>query len=348
MKRVIFTLVAFSAVSMVAAEGLKVYNVKSAKLEYSIKGSGNVMGIKSKTLGKKRLVFANYGAQSLNEEFKVTKQSGMGQNSKEKIHNLVYMKDGIMYSVDFKQKRVLRMQNAGAMMGAIAGGKNLAKAGEKMLKQMGAKKSGQDKVLGYTCDVWELMGTKQCIYKGVPLRVESNIMGIKSVEVATKAEFDVDISSSDFKLPNFPVYDMSGKKLDSVNLDAVDKSAAKEAKKMQEAMQKYKDSADKTGAKNPQDALESVALNMMKQKIVAKEGEIKEIRACLSDANNLSDVKACEKKLDKDGDFGEDMPTKWDDKIKARTLKEIDSALESINCIKGAKSMQDIQVCSQR
>jgi len=70
-----------------------------------------------------------------------------------------------------------------------------------MLKKMGGKKIGSDKVAGYSCDVWELMGTKQCLYKGIPLKIESDVMGIKSVEIATKAEFST-VTNKDFKLPD--------------------------------------------------------------------------------------------------------------------------------------------------
>ena len=130
----------------------------------------------------------------------------------DKSHKLDYLDGAMIYSVDLEQKRITRMKNPALMMMNAFGGESSAmEMGEMMLKKMGGKKTGTDKVLGYTCDVWEAMGTKQCIYKGIPLKVESNVMGIKNSEVATKADFDISLSEDEFKLPDFPVYDMHGK-----------------------------------------------------------------------------------------------------------------------------------------
>ncbi len=73
----------------------------------------------------------------------------------------------------------MRMQNPMiAMAGLMGGGESMKQTGKEMMIQMGGKKVGTDKVLGYPCDVWDLMGVKQCMYKGLPLKVESNIMGV--------------------------------------------------------------------------------------------------------------------------------------------------------------------------
>ena len=89
------------------------------------------------------------------------------------------------------------------------------------------KKTGTDKVLGYTCEVWELMGVKQCIYKGIPLRVESNIMGMKNMEIATKAEFEISLSKDNFKLPDFPLTNEMGSPIDKDRLQKIDPFAKK-------------------------------------------------------------------------------------------------------------------------
>jgi hypothetical protein len=150
------------------------------------------------------------------------------------------MNDGIMYRVDFKRKTIVRMENPAMGMNAmLGGGKNIGQTGEAMMKSMGGKKVGTDKVLDYSCDVWDLMGVKQCIYKGIPLRIESDIMGLKSLEVATKAEFDISLNEDDFKLPEYPLVDMMGQKLDMdrSKLNEIDKAqSAKNAQKMQEGM----------------------------------------------------------------------------------------------------------------
>ena len=142
---------------------------------------------------------------------------------------------------------------------------------------MGGKKTGTDNVLGYTCDVWEMMGTKQCMYKGIPLRVETDIMGIKNTETATKAEFDISLSKDDFKLPDFPIYDMQGNKLDKSKLDAMDKQAEVEVEKSSEDMAELrnvmataaKDAGIKEGER-PTQAQEEVMKNSMMEAMLPR------------------------------------------------------------------------------
>jgi len=122
----------------------------------------------------------------------------------------------------------MRIKNPAMGMMALVGG-NVKETGEAMMIKMGGKKLGTAKVLGYTCTVWNLMSVKQCMYKGIPLKVESNMMGMKSIEVATKAEFDISLSSDDFGLPAYPIYAMDTmnsqkqpKELDKSKLEAMD------------------------------------------------------------------------------------------------------------------------------
>ena len=208
------------------ADQYKKNAVESGKIDYKITGSGNIMGITTKTVGKKRVLFDAYGARELNEENQVQKTVIGGNAKVDKSHKLTYMKGAMIYTVDLKAERIIRMQNPGFAMMSAMGGKDVMQTGEAMMKKMGGKKVGTDKVLGYTCDVWEIMGSvKQCMYKGIPLKVESNVMGIKNVEVATKAEFDISLSNDDFKLPDFLIYDMQGNILDKSKLESMDEKS---------------------------------------------------------------------------------------------------------------------------
>ena len=176
------------------------------------------------------MIFSDHGVQNLNEETKTTKQTMSGKTKTTESHTMSYMKESMIYTVDFDSKKIMRMENMAAAIGALMGGeKNMKQTGEEMMKKMGGKKTGTDKILGYTCDVWNLMGTRQCMYKGIPLKVETNMMGIINTEVATKAEFDISLPKDDFKLPDFPIYDMQGNKLDNSKLESMDKKSKAES-----------------------------------------------------------------------------------------------------------------------
>jgi len=369
MKRVTISLLIllFGGILTAGTNETKLYDVKSGKVEYTIKGSGEIMGQKIQTIGKKRLIFDHYGAQNLTEENKVEKQVIMGQKKINKTHTLIYLKGGMMYQADFNRKRIIRMENIGmAMAGMMGGGKNMQQTGESMMKQMGGKKTGTDKVLGYTCDIWELMGTKQCIYKGVLLRVETNIMGIKNTEVATKAEFDISLSKDDFKLPDFPIYDMEGNKLDKNKLDAMDVKQNEEMsqeiadgeKAMTAAIGALKESGfnmnnpDAKMTKAQEEAMKKAMIDAMggekaivekeKQKIYAEIKELPAVKKCYSNANTAAQANACEEK------FNSEYPehyTIWNEHKKREILHELDQFEKTLPCIEKARTFEMLKSC---
>ena len=340
----------------------KMYGVESGKIDYTISGSGNIMGVETKVAGKKRILFKEYGAKSLTEENQVQKTVMGGKSNIQKPHKLTYLDGAILYSADMEEKRITRMQNpAIAMMGALGGGKSPMEMGEVMLKKMGGKKIGTDKVLGYTCDVWEAMGTKQCIYKGIPLKIESNVMGIKNTEVATKAEFDISIPDEDFKLPDFPLYDMYGKKIDKANLAKLDEKEKKEAERgaeaLAEAMGAMASAAQSVGVKpgeapsasqekEMENAMMAAMLPRMKQRVLEQGKALLKARACLSKADSIKEAKACTREMDDGGGESEDLK-EWNEKTKKETLTQIDQALVGMACVKKAETMDQMNGCLQ-
>ena len=348
------------------ADQMKLYGVESGKIDYKITGSGDIMGVETKTVGKKRVIFKDFGAKSLTEENEVKKTVMGGNSNVEKNHKITIMDGAMLYTVDVEKQKITRMQNpAVAMMGAMGGGKNAMTMGENMLKKMGGKKTGTDKVLGYSCDVWEAMGTKQCIYKGIPLKIESNIMGIKEIEVATKAEFDISIPDSTFKLPDYPVYDMYGNKLDKSSLSAMDAREKKEAEQGAEALAAaigamaaaaksagIKPGQQPTAAqkKDLENAMMAAMLPQMKKEAIADEKMMLEAKECFSKADSLEEAKACSKKMGYMGEESGDMDDgleDWSANTKQEVLKSIDMGLENISCVKKVKSMDEMQSCMQ-
>ena len=79
---------------------------------------------------------------------------------------------------------------------------DFAKTGKEMVEAMGGKKIGEEKFMGYTCEIWQMMHIKLWLYKGIMLKSEAEMMGIKHT---TKVDLDISISADDLKLPNFPI-----------------------------------------------------------------------------------------------------------------------------------------------
>jgi hypothetical protein len=339
----------------------KLYGVESGRIEYTISGNGDMMGIKSRVSGKKKLLFKEYGAKSMTEKEQTQETVMGGKSTVEKTHELTYLDGVMLYNADLKKKRIVRMQNpAIAMMGALGGGKSPMEMGETMLKKMGGKKVGTDKVLGYTCDVWEAMGTRQCIYKGIPLKVVSDVMGIKNTEIATKAVFGTALPDEDFKLPDFPVYDMYGKKLDKSNLAKIDQKEKKEAEQSAEALAtaigamaaaaesagiKPGERPSKAQEKDMERAMMAALLPKMKQKILGEEKLLRDARECFSQADTLKEAKICSSKMDDEEEEESDGLNVWNDKTKKETLGLIDRSLSGMECVKKAETMDQMQGC---
>ena len=179
--------------------GAKRYNIKSGLVSYHTSTSGSIMGFGTQAEGSKTIYFKEYG----NVEVQEATNTSTTMGKQESTHTLTKFHNGMIYSVDFDHKTIIKQD-----MSTIMGDKNMQAMGQDMLEKMGGKKIGSGKVLGYNCEVWEAMGGKMWFYKGVPLKMESSMMGIKTTEIATKASFNKNIPNAKFKLPQYPVQTM--------------------------------------------------------------------------------------------------------------------------------------------
>jgi len=357
---------------------IKKYAVKSANIEYKIDNSMNMMGSTSKTTGTKKLIFSEYGSHELTEINQVEEQNIMNNPKTLKKHTVDYIKEATLYKVDFNKKNIQRTQvPALAMMMGM--GEEIHAKGQKMMEKMGARPLGTDRILGYECEVWSLLGTKQCLYKGVPLKIESNVMGLKSSEVATKVTFDIAIDKSAFKLPEFPVVDaMTGETIEKSKLAKMDEQdkedAIKNANQMAEMAKTIKKTQEKIKA-NPNMGDEEQKKVMIETLTTSKGMQsefekqkammpkmltlMKSYRDCLEDADSKSDAQACDKKsqalskkMGLNDEFSdEEDSTSWTKEGRKNIIVEINQELKrlekSLPCIEKAKNMMDMMQCNQ-
>ncbi len=200
MKKLLFIALLLVFVSSQALYAkMKRYEVKSGMVTYTITGGGNIMGIKNEAHGHKTLYFDAYG----NVEVQETEETATTMGRTEKRHRLVKIENGMVYSVDFKQKVITKQD-----MSQMIQGKDMSKMGKEMLEEMGGKKVGNGEVLGFSCKIWEVMGTKIWMHKGVTLKIESNVMGMIHKEEATEVKFGTSIPSDKLKLPDYPIQSM--------------------------------------------------------------------------------------------------------------------------------------------
>lgn len=193
MKKIVFILAVFTSILFAQAQR---YELKSAIIEYEIKGSGLVMGAKALLNGTSNLYFKDYGNIELIEE-KIA-QTIMGE--KEEEHTISKLVGNKVYTVDFEDEVIYEQK-------ILLDDDNnpILNMKDSDLISMGAKKIGNEKILGYLCDIWELGEDKLSIYKSIPLKIVSVAMGITQIQEAKVAKFDIKIDDEKFKLPSFPI-----------------------------------------------------------------------------------------------------------------------------------------------
>lgn len=192
---------------------LKRYDVKSGMVTYKITINGKVMGSTITGSGSEKLYFKNWGATELKEEnsTKTTKMNFFGKEKikTDKTHTINKLDNGKSYLVNFKNASIYLRRDP--MMELMKNtNTDAGNAGKEMLKSVGGKKIGEENFLGYPCEIWDAMGSKQWIYKGVTLKIVSKVMGITTIKEATEAKFNINVSDKHFQLPDFPIVKEEG------------------------------------------------------------------------------------------------------------------------------------------
>jgi len=214
---------------------LKRYEVKSGMVTYKTTISGKIMGSTISGTGTENLYFKDWGNLELKEartsQTTTSKLFGKTSTQTEETHTMSKLDNGKAYYVDFDRKIIMLQRDMTMEMNKMFADGDVNKTGRAILEGMGGKIVGQGTILGYNCEIWEVMGGKQWVYKGLPLKVEVKQMGITTITVATSAKFNVNVPDKYFELPDFPIEEMEGYQSDEEYIE--DKAEMKKtAKKM--------------------------------------------------------------------------------------------------------------------
>jgi hypothetical protein len=224
---ILFTLI--FTVSSIQAE-TKRYEVKSGIIEYTVNGSGNMMGIQTKTEGKSKILFKEWGNVELREDR--VKSVIMGRE--EQTHQTSKIENGKVYVVDYAHKIIVEYDPNTLMQSEH---KDLVKSSKEMILSMGGKKVGDETIQGYTCEVWKTPQIKIWLHKGIMLKSEANIMGITHLTQATNITLNTSVSDEDLKLPDFPIQTMEESMKN--NNSEIPKMTPEQMQQMQEMMKSF-------------------------------------------------------------------------------------------------------------
>ena len=300
----------------------RIYQVPSGIVTYTLQSDGNMIRMQ----GQKRRIFDQYGHREIVEEAKVQTINVIGQIQRDETHTKTLRVGTQVTQADLIKKRTVQGPAVGLNLFAGANGGDLTRTGEKMLQSMGARKKGQKRVAGVLCDVWELPGITQCLYKGVPLEIITQMPNLRQVERATEARFNLPIAEANFRLPDFPV----------------------------ERVQMPPDLAGALGTEPPGEKTPPSSQNkderippQLKAQLQTQYGIMKEGYMCFEKARRLPEAQACSDRLSAAmGDAPEKL-SEWNSTTKAQLLNLFKIMMRQMECAKGASTFRELDRCHE-
>jgi len=325
----------------------KKFDVKSGMILYTVSGGGKLTEDVNLTIqGKGKLRFKDWGVVALIEENFEEITSGALQNI-ETIQRCEKLEDKQRFDVDFKTKKIFeRKMPKGNFQEYIT--KDLVK-------------TGQEKIAGYTCDIWEGVGVRKCIYKGIPLLVEHYLLGTYYRKKASSVTFGIDTAAADCSIPNFPIQKFA---LFKTHSKTKTKKLPQEfsqilisvGKDMQKKLSVNEIEEDNFTPEQKRVWLDKIGQNIFeKEKLFLPQFllSMKKARVCLAQADNwiqanvcVEDVVQLKAQLTKDRANNIEQ---WKGEEKEKVLNDFDeniSLLESrMKCIRGSKNITDLSSC---
>ena len=168
------------------------YILKSGIIEYKVSGQQE---------GSETLYFTDHGQKEA--RYTNTQMSIFG--SKQGFNSVNIIDGEWSYNLNLKTNEATKINYKEFMdsMSKQYGSQQNQYFSEEMLAAMGGKKIKTEKILGKTCDVYEMsdFGSKTWVYKGMPLKYEMNMMGMVFKSEAVKIQENPSIDSKKFELP---------------------------------------------------------------------------------------------------------------------------------------------------
>ena len=185
-------LIASIASSALALDMKNRYILKSGIIEYKVSGQQE---------GSETLYFTDHGQKEA--RYTNTQMSIFG--SKQEFNSVNIIDGEWSYNLNLKTNEATKINYKEFMdsMSKQYGSQQNQYFSEEMLAAMGGKKIKTEKILGKTCDVYEMsdFGSKTWVYKGMPLKYEMNMMGMVFKSEAVKIQENPSIDSKKFELP---------------------------------------------------------------------------------------------------------------------------------------------------
>jgi len=344
--RFIVSLLSLFCLSVSIFANDKVLGISSGLIEYSIEGKGVLTEESNLSIeGKASFYFDNWGILNVEKEEGIFLVSGAIKH-KQEIRRLEKQTAKKIIIVDYQNEQLLERK------------KSLIFNARKALTK-GLKEAGEEKILGYTCQVWVGKGIKKYIYKGILLRKEVEIFGISYIKMVKELVFDINISKDTFLLPEYPRHKIGLLKENIKTQNAM--KVEDFCTRIKDIRMLKKENLDTVKKINFTDKERQVFINDIGKDTFNRQKEIlptflvllKETRFCLQTAKNLFEANYCIEEFSRFREnFGthvDDYIVVWNAGIKEDFLEKIEENilfLESrIVCVNRANNLIDLSTC---
>jgi len=197
MRKILVALISLLLVFQVQAQqSAKKYAVKSGKIEYKLTGN---------TTGTKTVYFDNYGNKYYEHERSLTVTKVFGISERSEIDKITIINNNHFWTIDNNENKNyegdMPYANVGKQMAADMTKAEQEKMADDILQSFGGERLGTEKILGFTCEKINLMGSAIWIYNGISLKSETKVMGVVANETAVVFEENIHIPTSKFEAP---------------------------------------------------------------------------------------------------------------------------------------------------
>lgn len=195
MKNLIIIALALFSISVQAQEA-KRYAIKSGYLKLELGGN---------TEGTREIWWDNYGDKSRTLEKSTTTTKMFGIKSTDEKHMLTITNKEKIWVIDY-----VNDEATATIAPYYQQGKDFANSmteeereefGKNALTQMGGRIEGKESINGYECDIVKMMGVRTWVHKGIALKTEGKLMGIKTLETLADFKPNAKVSAADFERP---------------------------------------------------------------------------------------------------------------------------------------------------
>ena len=322
------------------------FEVESGMVIYEISGGAQLTPETNLSIkGKAKLRFKDWGEVKLEEESGVVLTTGAIKH-KQNVKRLEKQTKDTVITADFENEQLLERKKSSSDMSVYDETASLTK-------------TGQENVAGVLCDVWEGPGVKKCIYKNIVLKLESHVLDVSYIRVATKAVFDINTSTEECEVPDFPTQEFALFK-DNIKTKNTYK-AENFCKMLKDAAYDVKEVNISYGTSIITDHEREKFINHISRDIYERQKELlpellnslKETRACLQTGEDPFTANQCIEHFSRLkaqlGTQEDDYIILWDEKRKNTLLDKIEDELidlqSRIPCVNRAKNITDLSTC---